>query len=365
MPNISARPPRSIPSTSFAALAPHGSATRSQNSLDRFGFSPKVWRTPGVETPHQNFALPRSIPSIPTQMSEMLVFAISRCKHNSTSTSRLFLQKQNLLGTDEQLVGTSFFPPAYDQVMRSRESLSWRLQVSPAARWSMFIAAKVFQSMVEPPQVRAAKFTKYHDWIKRFEEKMDAVPLHSFTSAEVQNRLGERLEIMLFKLRTLNSINTYQLLRDQAPTFLQIVFSDPTLWPSTYDSIKVSLAHILASTRYEITHFALLDMMCSMAYGLPQVIDYDTSVPPLKANVNPVEWIHGCPVELQTVIVKINSLCNWNQIGPAPDWQCLEQELHDWRPPTCKVSEEESWRVVAQLAVRESWRHTLLIYLYM
>ncbi|KAG9086097.1 hypothetical protein FRC06_003272 [Ceratobasidium sp. 370] len=215
-------------------------------------------------------------------MTEVLVFAIS-CY--------------------EQLVGTSFFRPADDQVIRVRESLSWRLQISPVARWSMFMAAKVFQSMIDPPQVRAAKFIKYHDWIRRFEEKMDAIPLHGLTPAEVQNRLGERLEVMLFKLRTANSINTYQLLQNQAPTFLQIVFSDSTLWSSTHhESIKVSLAHVLASTRYEITHFALLDMMCSMAYGLPQVIDYDTSVPPLRLDVHPVEWVHGCPVELQMAI---------------------------------------------------------------
>ncbi|KAG9118509.1 hypothetical protein FRC07_006940 [Ceratobasidium sp. 392] len=249
--------------------------------------------------------------------------------------------------------------------MRVRESLTWRLQVSPAARWSMFLAAKVFESMTESPQARAANFVKYNEWIRRFEEKMNSVPMHGLTSSQVQNYLSERLEVTLFKLRMTNSLNTYQLLQSQAQAFLQIVFSDPTFWPSVYyDSAGVSLAHVLASTRYEVTHFALLDMMCSMAYGLPQVIEYDTSAPPLEAHFHSVEWVHGCPVELQMIIVKINSLCNWNQIGPVPDWQSVEQELLRWKPPISKL-QEDSWKPVARLAVRESWRHALLIYLYM
>ncbi|KAG9088556.1 hypothetical protein FRC07_012516, partial [Ceratobasidium sp. 392] len=230
----------------------------------------------------------------------------------------------------------------------------------------MFLAAKVFESMAESPQIRAANFIKYNDWIRRFEERMNLVPMHGLTPSQVQNRLSEKLELTLFKLRTTNSLNTYQLLQSQAQAFLQIVFSDPAFWPNVYyDSTRVSLAHVLGSTRYEITHFALLDMMCSMAYGLPQVIEYDTSGPPLEANFHPIEWVHGCPVELQMIIVKINSLCNWNRIGPAPSWQSVEQELLSWAPLVSKLQEEDSWKPIARLAVRESWRHALLIYLYM
>ncbi|QRW11317.1 Fungal specific transcription factor domain [Ceratobasidium sp. AG-Ba] len=48
-----------------------------------------------------------------------------------------------------------------------------------------------------------------------------------------------------------------------------------------------------------------------------------------------------------------------------PDWRSIEQELHEWKPFTRTALEEESWRGVVRLAVQESWRHTLLIYLYM
>jgi hypothetical protein len=80
-------------------------------------------------------------------------------------------------------------------VLRIRESLIWRLQVSPAARWSMFLAAKIFKSFVDNPRTRAEKFVKYHEWIKRFEQKRNATPLQTLTSAEAQNRLGETLEV--------------------------------------------------------------------------------------------------------------------------------------------------------------------------
>ncbi|KAG8777397.1 hypothetical protein FRC12_000387 [Ceratobasidium sp. 428] len=331
---------------STTALAYHASATYSSDISDWIPpYSSDVWDPSDMETIYHSFSLPRCLSPVPTQSREMFTFTISRY---------------------ERLIEASYFQPAYDQLIRVRQSLSWRSQVSPVARWTMFLAAKVFESLVDSPQLRAAKFIKYYDWSKRFEGEMVSLPLHGLTSAELQNRLSERLEVALFKLRTTDSINTYQLLRNHASVFHQIVSSDPAFWSDTYcRPTRVSLAHVLALPRYEIAHFALLDMMCSMAYGLPQVIDYDTSTPPLETNFYPVEWIHGCPVDFQIIIAKINSLCNWDQIGPPPDWRPLERELRDWQPDVFKVTEEESWKAVARLAVRESWRHALLIYMYM
>ncbi|KAG8743863.1 hypothetical protein FRC12_014946 [Ceratobasidium sp. 428] len=109
----------------------------------------------------------------------------------------------------------------------------------------------------------------------------------------------------------------------------------------------------------------MLDVMCSMMYGLPQVVDYDTSLPPLDAGVHPAELVHGCPPELQLILADINTRSAWKQIGPILDWYTIERRLREWQPCLQTSKGEDSWKLVARLAVQESWRHTLLTYLYM
>jgi hypothetical protein len=150
-----------------------------------------------------------------------------------------------------------------------------------------------------------------------------------------------------------------------APIFLQIVFAESALWPSLHNYTTISLTHILASTRYELGHFVMLDSLCSLTYGLPQVIEYDTSVPPSKVDIHPVEWVHGCPTEFQIALFEINTLFHQSQDKAKPDWRPIEYRIKSWQPAARTSPEDESWKTVARLAVQESWRHTMLIYLYM
>ncbi|KAG9119140.1 hypothetical protein FRC07_005998, partial [Ceratobasidium sp. 392] len=103
-----------------------------------------------------------------------------------------------------------------------------------------------------------------------------------------------------------------------------------------------------------------------MTYGVPQAIEYDTSTPSLKSYVHPTEWVHGCPLELKIMLADINKYVVWSQAGVIPDWRNLEQRLLSWQSsPQDTIPDEESWKMIARLAIQESWRHTLLIYLYM
>jgi hypothetical protein len=160
-------------------------------------------------------------------------------------------------------------------------------------------------------------------------------------------------------------MNAYQLLRNTAPIFLQIAFEEPALWPNPHNYAAISLAHIFASTRYELGHFVLMDSLCSLTYGLPQVIEYDTSILPSDVDIHPVEWVHGCPTEFQIALVNINARFHQTRVGPEPDWRPIEHLIKSWQPAVQTSAEGESWQAVARLAVQESWRHTLLIYLYM
>lgn len=120
----------------------------------------------------------------------------------------------------------------------------------------------------------------------------------------------------------------------------------------------VSLPHIIASGRQELNHFIMLDILCSMTYGLPQMIEYDTvSLLPMSD-----KHTHGFPTEFQIILADINSRFH-NYL--VYDWRNVEQRILAWQSPVCATSHQESWKTIAQLAVHESWRQTLLIYLYM
>ncbi|KAG9123286.1 hypothetical protein FRC07_015143 [Ceratobasidium sp. 392] len=252
----------------------------------------------------------------------------------------------------------SYFKPTYKQIIRVRDIANWRLQNFASTRWAMLLCAKLWDSVLEGNTASERELIILRRSMTQIERLLHSTP------AEARIRLVGSLEIALLKLRT-DGMNTYELLKNYASTFLQVVFSDPALWPSSYNSTSVSLAHVLASDSYEISHFAMLDMMCSMVYGLPQVVDYDTSMPPLDTGIHPAQMVHGCPPELQLVLADINAHSAWKQIGPILDWYGIERKLREWSPSSQSSPGEESWKLVARLAVQESWRHALLIYLYM
>lgn len=164
----------------------------------------------------------------------------------------------------------------------------------------------------------------------------------------------------------MHSSNTYQVLRSVTPTFLQVVFSDPTLWPSSGDPTSVPLVNVIASPRHEIPYFALIDITAAMAFGLPQQVEYDTSlrVGCLSKTSLPYECVHGSPIEFQIALAEINA-CR-DKSPNARSWEEIEHKLTTWQPRSSEYDPSwEPWMAIAWFAVQESWRHALLAYLYM
>ncbi|CAE6485965.1 unnamed protein product [Rhizoctonia solani] len=164
-------------------------------------------------------------------------------------------------------------------------------------------------------------------------------------------------------MRISNGHHAYQSLCNSAPTFLEIVYSDPTLWADSNGPPMACISKIVASTRFELGYFALMDIICSMAYGLPQVVNYETATLFPEAEVHPIEWVHGCPLEFQVCMAEMNKRCTMDHI--APGWHVIEYRLLSYKSPITKMDNTQSWQTVAQLAVLESWCQVLLIYLYM
>ncbi|KAG9092961.1 hypothetical protein FS749_015296 [Ceratobasidium sp. UAMH 11750] len=268
-----------------------------------------------------------------------------------------------ILSQYDQIIKLAYFRPLSQQVAHIRKSLTQRIQASRTTRLLMFLGCKVFESLLEG--TTAEKFPLYASWLNRFDQQLLSIPGWTLSPAEYQSHLVGTLEVAFLKFRLSNNTNVYRLLRESAPAFLQIALAETTWRWTSLNPTSVSLAHLLASSRYELSHFALLDSLCSMVYVLPHVIDYDTSVPPFGEDVNHVEWVHGCPAEFQLILVDINNYSHQRREGHDLDWQLTEQRLKSWKPEVQTSEEGESLRAVARLAVQESWRHTLLIYLYM
>lgn len=99
-----------------------------------------------------------------------------------------------------------------------------------------------------------------------------------------------------------------------------------------------------------------------MAYAVPPTIEYNTSYPPFNLDAHPVEWVHGCPTVFHMAFMDINARCALGHV--AQDWQDIEHRIKSWQP-RFNNSTGEAWKDVARLAVQESWRQALLVYLYM
>lgn len=97
-----------------------------------------------------------------------------------------------------------------------------------------------------------------------------------------------------------------------------------------------------------------------MACGLPQAIDYDTSLPKFMPNK---PTFHSFPLELHIILIEINK--RHFQTSAMHDWKDIERRLLTWQSPAPATPDGDSWKTIAQLTVHESWRQTLLIYLYM
>ncbi|KDN33681.1 hypothetical protein RSAG8_13233, partial [Rhizoctonia solani AG-8 WAC10335] len=160
-----------------------------------------------------------------------------------------------------------------------------------------------------------------------------------------------------------HSSNIYQVLQSITPTFLQVVFADPTLWPDNSNVTHVPLSNILALETHQLAFFALLDCTCALAFGLPQQVEYNTTIYPQTSNSLWHQWTHSIPGDFQLILAAINACRDKSPV--ARDWEDIEQWLLTWQPRLGEHTFTESWMTVAWYAVQESWRLALLVYLYL
>ncbi|KAJ1305328.1 hypothetical protein OPQ81_000346 [Rhizoctonia solani] len=186
------------------------------------------------------------------------------------------------------------------------------------------------------------------------------------TPRQLRDRWTAWIHVALVKIRLAHGSNAHWLLRNITPAFLQVAYSRPALWSSDCDLTRIPLQNILTWESHELAMFTLYDCTFSMAYGLPQQVEYDTTIYPRPDSAPSHQWVHTTPVEFQLVLANINA-CR-DKSPAARDWneiERIEQWLLTWQSRSGEYAFAESWMTVAWYAVQESWRLALLVYLYL
>ncbi|CEL53614.1 hypothetical protein RSOLAG1IB_06469 [Rhizoctonia solani AG-1 IB] len=267
-----------------------------------------------------------------------------------------------ILAQHDRLVKQWYFKPVDNHKKVFQRGVMSRLQGSMAtsARWIALIGMSICEAFIigDSSQIQV-----YNLWLKGFERRLGRELLHDTTSREIQERRSDWIHVSLLQTLTIHASYIYQILQSIAPTFLQVVFSDPHLWPNDYNPTHVPLSSILCSEAHELAYFALIDCSCAMALGVPQQLEYDTTIYPWSSSSSLHQWVHGSPTEFQLVLADINA-CR-DKSPNARDWKDIEHWLLAWQSRSGEHVFTESWMTVAWYAVQESWRLALLVYLYL
>ncbi|CAE6475415.1 unnamed protein product [Rhizoctonia solani] len=265
-----------------------------------------------------------------------------------------------ILAQMEKTTNHWYFKPTEDQKQRFRHHTYLRLNNTKFSRWILFVSMGIIESSLAGDMSRVQRHSSLMEHI---EGSLKAELTLELTPHEMRCRWSDWIHVSLIKTTFIPGFNTYQVLRSLAPVFLQATYSNPTLWPSGSDFTRVPLSSILASISNELTYFALLDCTYAMASGLPQLVEYDTTIYQQPKYSAPHQWLHSSPTELQLVLADINA-CR-DKSPYARDWRDIEHQLLAWQSRHAEHTFTESWMTVAWYAVQESWRLSLQVYLYL
>ncbi|CAE6501383.1 unnamed protein product [Rhizoctonia solani] len=255
----------------------------------------------------------------------------------------------------------TYFKPLKDQTERLKSQILSRLRSSHSGRWVMLLCAKISEDIIDGDRSLTVLHTR---WLGHIEAAVRKRLAQDPMPREAEALREDWLEASLLKTTLGQSSNAYAVLRSATPTFLQLAYALPDLWSSNSNPTLIPLLNIIGSENHALSSFTLIDCTCAMVFGLPQQVEYDTSSGSFPKGFRPHEWAHCSPTEFQILLVDINA-CRDKSPG-ARDYKEIEHTLLHWQAqPVQHDKNWESWMAVAWLAVQESWRLTLLAYLYL
>lgn len=148
------------------------------------------------------------------------------------------------------------------------------------------------------------------------------------------------------------------------PLLLQLAYRYPDLW---HQNLSISISRALCAPRFDITSFVFFDTITALALGTPPLLHYDTAYPTGPMEAKNLEWVYGCPAYIIVLLAQINAWRTSERLGQtmleAGTWREAEEALQGWSPRV--KADEDSSDLIGRFAIQESWRHAVLIYLYM
>ncbi|KAG8707806.1 hypothetical protein FRC09_001604 [Ceratobasidium sp. 395] len=243
-------------------------------------------------------------------------------------------------------------------------------RISNIKRWSWYLGATITQALFGGHQVH-----RHINLIDKFTRHITASESDSWDPDTL--RLGDKLscleDLVYYALMTSTSNAAYHLIQLCVPVFLELATKIPHIWTSTS---AISTAHALRGPMHEMRKFVLWDTMAATAFGSIPLLHYDTTIPscPVSAHIEHesmiLEWVYGCPAEIVVLFAKINGwrASRWMEqpsmgADDNEDWRQVEEKAKQWTARIDRI--DESAAVVGRLAVQESLRQAVLIYLYM
>ncbi|KAJ1305334.1 hypothetical protein OPQ81_000350 [Rhizoctonia solani] len=309
-------------------------------------------------------------PVTPLSMLRKIINSQAQLPYSLVDPMKTFLNSSwivdYILEKSDKYLEQWYFRPVNYPRKRSQEAVVMRLNTSPITRWLSLVAMSIFEafSTGDTSQDRI-----HITWIGYIEGCLMRELARELAPRQTQDRHSDSLHVAIMKTKIIHSSSTYQILRNMTPTFLQVAYSEPKIWPNGCDPAYIPLSNILGSESHELAYFALIDCTYSMASGLPQQVEYDTTVyeHPIVPSGRPSsdashQWAHSSPSEFQLVLADINA-CR-DKSPAARDWRDIEEWLVTWQSRPTNFEFTQPWMKIAWYAVQESWRLALLTYLY-
>ncbi|KAL5633967.1 hypothetical protein ACGC1H_005975 [Rhizoctonia solani] len=211
-----------------------------------------------------------------------------------------------------------------------------RLQSSPTsfARWVALLELGIFEAGLTGDASQRHFHIIWIGYVQCFLER------ECTSSSEIQNRRQDWIYVMLLKIMVGQTPYVYQVLRSVTSVFLELVFSNPTLWPTDSNITHVPILNVLTLGSHEVAAFVLMDCVSAMAFGLPQQVEYDTTTHSRLPSPSH-QWSHDTPIEFQVALVDINA---YRDNSPtARDWREIENLLLTWQSRPGEYTFTDSW----------------------
>ncbi|CAE6475221.1 unnamed protein product [Rhizoctonia solani] len=133
----------------------------------------------------------------------------------------------------------------------------------------------------------------------------------------------------------------------------------------------LNLLDILMDPNPNLRHFAIIDIMGSVAVGRPSCFRYEV---PLSfdlcgyinqlQNTHSLRWLHGMPEEIVLLFAWINHLCETPGVSDNPELiPSIEKLILQIR--MTNDGSDEPILMLGRVVVQECWRSAVFIYLYM